>query len=175
MKKVMLASLIMLILVRSTLAQEPSLWLGGMEMRIGMRQTTVMDSLSKYYDLRQFTRPGSYLIYERKRNEDVEPKTIGQVAFDNGKLIYAVKEWYDAEVGSAMKLVDVLHAVLAQLEQRGERVATIETRTVREPKINMLEVKLVFGKRWITISTHDFKGARNVKVDETIRFAPFPK
>lgn len=175
MKKVILAALFMLTLVRWAVAQEPSLWLGGMEMRIGMRQTTVMDSLSKYYDLRQFTRPGSYLIYERKRNEDVDPKTIGQVAFDNGRLIYAVKEWYDAEVGSGIKLVDVLHAVLAQLEQRGETVATIATRTVREPNATVQEVKLVFGKRWITIYTHDFKGARNVKVDETIRFAPFPK
>lgn len=174
MKSLLLASLVTLATAGLAVAQEPSLFLGGMEMRLGMQQTIIMDHLSKYYDLRRFTSPNSYVIYERKRTEDDELKTIGQVAFDKGRLTFAVKEWYYA-VGSGFKLVDVLHGVLNQAEQRGETVATIETRTMREPNMTIQEIKLGFGKKWIIISAIDSKGSKNVRVDEIIRFAPFPK
>lgn len=68
-------------------------------------------------------------------------KSIGQVALDRGRLVYAVKEWYYAEGANGFKLVDTLQAVLTQAEQRGETVATIETRTSREPNLTIQEIK----------------------------------
>jgi hypothetical protein len=141
----------------------------------------VINDLSKYYDLKEnFLFPNQYLIVEKKLTAQDQIKIIGQVAFDNGKLTYAVKHWYTGDVGAADKLVDALHSVLMQMEQRGEFVATIETRTFREPDTTMQEIKLTFGKRGIIISTTEdkgskFKGSKNVSILETISYAPFPK
>lgn len=175
MKKLLLAFAFLLCITHLAIAQEPSLRLGGLEMRIGMAQTKVMDYLLKYYEVKQFSRTDSYLIYERKLNQNDEYKSVGQAAFDKGKLTYAVKDWYSADVGTGYKLVDVLHAVLTQLEQNGETVATIETGVIREPDATVQNIKLSFGKKWVTITMSDYKGSKNVQVTETIRFAPFPK
>ena len=175
MKRALFIFLAILSTTHFAMAQEASLLLAGMEMRIGMPQATVINHLSEYYDLKEFNRPDAYLIFEKKLSAQDQIRIIGQVAFDKGKLTYAVKEWFSEEVGAAYKLVDALHSVLTQMEQRGEFVATIETRTLREPDTTIQEIKLAFGKRWITIYTSEIKGSKNVGISETIRYAPFPK
>lgn len=144
-------------------------------MRIGTPQTTVVDYLLKYYDLKQSGGPNAYLIFERKLNQNDEYKMVGQVTFTKGKLTYAVKDWYSADMGTGYKLVDALHAVLTQMEKNGETVAKIETSVIREPDVTVQNIILGFGKKWVTISMSDYKGSKNVQVTETIRFAPFPK
>jgi hypothetical protein len=180
MKRALFIFLTILSITHFAMAQEPSLWLGLVEMRIGMPQATVINHLSKFYDLKELISPDQYLVLEKKLTAQDQITIIGQVAFDNGKLTYAVKHWYGGEVGAADKLVDALHSVLTQMEQRGEFVATIETRTLREPDTTMQEIKLAFGKRQIIISTTElkglkFKGSKQVAILETISYAPFPK
>lgn len=158
------------------LAQEPSLWLGGMQMQIGMSQKKVMSHLSKYYDLNEVFTPNSYIILEKKSNDKGDNKIIGQVTFDNGKLTYAVKNWqeaYSADIGAADRLFDALHAILRQMEEKGEVLATISTKTIREPDTVIKMIKISFGKRWITISSNEHKGSKSVQISETIRYAPF--
>lgn len=175
MKKLFIASVFVLGVVPLAVAQEPSLVLGGVELRIGMPQATVIAQLSKLYDLKQ-SEPNEYRIYEKRRDKkDEDQNSIGQVAFDKGKLVYAVRDWYREDKGTGYEVVDVLNTILTQMQQTGERIASIETGAYQPPDMIVRQIEIGFGKRWITISTVDHKGTKIVQITEAIRFAPFPK
>jgi len=174
-KKVLLAVTFALFLISPAVAQEPSLTIGGFEMHIGSPQTAVMVFMRKNYDVQQFTSPDSFLIFEHRQNPNGDWKSVGQVSFRNGKLIAAEKDWYRSYVGPGYKIVDALHAVLAQLERDGYTEATIHTDVVREPNTNIQSIRISFGKKWVDILLGENNGGKEVSVTESIRFAPLPK
>jgi len=174
-RKLFLAFAFVLCMAHHSTAEEPSLRLGALEMRIGSPQTDVMSYLTKNYELKQMDRPDAYLIFEQRVNKADEYKSVGQVVFEKGKLVYAVKNWFTEATGNAYNLVDALYTVLAQLARNGQDIATIELGYIREPGATVQNIKLSFGKKWIDISMSDYKGSKGVLVAETIRFAPFPK
>jgi hypothetical protein len=158
----------LLCMVQLTSAQEPSLRLGALEMHLGSSQTDVMPYLTKNYDLKQMDSPDAYLIFQQRLNKTDEFKSVGQVAFEKGKLIYAVKNWYTESTGGSYNLVDALYTVLAQLARNGQNMATIELGYIREPGETVQEIKLRFGKKWIDITASDFRGSKGALVTETI-------
>ena len=173
MKRLLLSVIIILAISHIASAQEPSLFVAGMEMKIGMSQTTILNHLKKNYELREINDSKSLFIYERGRSSNEVGNQVGQVDFDKGKLALAAKVWYHEFAGTADKLVDIIHIVLGQMEQRGETEVTIKTRTKREPNFLTQQVDISLGKKRVTIAMIDNKGSKTVLVYEIIRLAPF--
>lgn len=150
-------------------AQEPTLRLGALEMRLGASQTEVMPYLTKNYELKQLDGPDAYLIFEQRLTNTDQYTSLGQVAFEEGKLIYAVKNWYTASAGGSYELVDGLYAVLALLARNDQNVAVVELGYIKEPGNNVQSIKLKFGaKKWINITASEFRGSKGAFVAETI-------
>ena len=166
--KLFLTVAFLLCAVSLTSAQEPTLRLGALEMRLGSLQTDVMPYLTKNYQLEPLDHPDAYLILEQRLTKTAEYKSVGQVAFEKGKLVYAVKTWYTESSAGTYNLVDALYTVLAQLARNGQNVATVELGYIKEPGANVQEIKLKFGKKWIDITASDVQGSKGAVVSETI-------
>lgn len=168
-----LPALLVLLMVHSAKAQEPSLSIGPVRLQIGMPQSATIDSLSRYYTLTEY-KPNAYNIAEKERSTITGYMIlVGQAVFEKGKLIYASKDWFTSEVLHAYSFAEALHAVVSQMEQRGETMATVKTRAVREPNVTIQEVIIRFGKRQISITASDYKSSKNVSITESIRSTPF--
>ena len=166
--KLFLTIAFLLCVVSLTSAQEPTLRLGALEMRLGSSQTDVLPYLTKNYELDPLDKPDAYLIIEQRPTKTAPYRPVSQVAFEKGKLVYAVKTWYTESSGGSYNLVDALYTVLAQLVQNGQNVATIELGYIKEPAANVQEIKLKFGKKWIDITSSDVQGSKGAVVSETI-------
>lgn len=175
MKRNFFVFVFLLCLTQVAAAQEqPSLLLGGMEMRLGMPEPIVINHLSKSYDLSELSKK-SYIIYDRRRDSEGNYKIIGQVGFDKGKLSFAAKEWFDDARKSAYEFVDILNNILVQMEQRGEILVKVETRNVREPDYMNKLIMLTYGKRQIFISMGEFRSSKSVKISERINSNPLSR
>ena len=174
MRKTLFALMFVLIIGHIAKAQEPSIWLAGMEMRLGMPQDVVMKRILENYDLEPFGNvKDNYLIVERQR-KDVGDKNPGNIAFAQGRLVFAAKEWYIYNAGSDRQLFDALYAVLSEMERKGETVASIQTTTSKEPGETLESILLTSSKRTVRIHAAEIRGSKGVQVTETIR-APRPQ
>ena len=171
LKRLPLILLFLICLVATTPCQEPSLFLAEMDMRLGMAQTTVVNQLLKKYELRTFNRPDAYLILTRGDQFEV----IGTVAFSNGKLSYASKDWYSTKVGDGYKLADTLFAILSKFQESGEIVSKITTNIVREPNTSIQSIIIRYGKREVSVLISEINESKSVTVSESIRLVPLTR
>lgn len=166
---------IVLCMTTGVRAEEPSLSIGPVILQIGMSQDDAMDNLLKYYTLKPLIGSGQYTISRRELSSTGRYIFLGSASFENGELIYATKNWIVSEGISAYGFSEALHTALKTMEERGETVVSMRTKTTHEPGLKINASYLQFGKRQIMIlSSEEAAGGKSVQIYESIRFAPFP-
>lgn len=148
-----LAPLLVLLFVSTTVrAQEPSVWLAGMEMRIGMPRQAVIDKLADaHLRLLKFSeKDDSWVIAG-------DSSVSGLIAFKNGRLDSATKEWASVRSNEAVA--------------RGENLANIATTLKRQPGLTIQTSEITFKRRTVSIEVIDAGGetGKQITVKETIR------
>jgi len=166
--KVTLAFCLSLVFALTVKAQEQSLWLAGMDMRLGMSQETIMKRVLKTCELSPLgDSKDSYMVLERRRGNDRQG-ILGGVIFKQGKLIYASKEWYDNNEGADYKLADALYSVMTEMEKRGETLLNMQIDNRRGPSFTEASITLNFSKRRVKILLFEYKGSKSVQVTEEL-------
>lgn len=149
--------------------QQPSLWLAGVEMRLGMTQDEVMRRIPSQFVVELLPgSSGSYGIRSRERNSNGLYEFYGSIGFYNGKLTAANKDWYVNSERSDYSLADAIYFVMADVEKRGEALLAMKTTSQRQVEFTSDEVILFFTKRRVTISATEYKGSKSVQVSEEI-------
>ncbi len=89
MKSLILIAVLFFASVSVALAEESSLWVGGMNVKIGMPQSEVLRQLQKDYNVSEPNdRGGMWPILDRKTNE-----LKGAVTFKAGKVSWVSRSW----------------------------------------------------------------------------------
>jgi hypothetical protein len=158
----------------STQAQETSMWIADMEVRLGMPELEVTKKLLQHYNLTRLGDNGGYLITSKQRNSSNEYDSYGVVSFTNNKLSFASKNWHPDTPSSDASLADAIFSVVSEVENRGERVINMRTNTQRGPEFKIEEVIITFAQRQVTVSKTEYKGSVGVQVSESIRLNPRP-
>ena len=144
MKRIILTLIIVSTMIYSAFPGEgrseekDTLWLAGIDMKIGMPQIEVMNNLGEHYDLKKlgddhwgiFNKPGSPL------------KLYGEIEFKNGELIRVEKAWGDFYKPDSLELGQTLFSIL---ETYKGNLALIDTKTTtKDPDFRGKAFHLVF-------------------------------
>ncbi|HKH49415.1 MAG TPA: hypothetical protein VKM72_32500, partial [Thermoanaerobaculia bacterium] len=117
----------------SNLSDEAVVFLGGIEMRLGMPKAAILGALEDKY---QLTNAGedSWFIMEKG---DPPSKVIGGIAFKEGRLSWISRDWSNFEKATALDFARDFFSLLANLSEEGKSVALIHTSTVRQPGLTL--------------------------------------
>ncbi len=153
-------------------SKNDTLYLAGIEMKLGMPQSVVMGELLKRYDVKRLGDLDFYSISERENSNQSFQQYIGNVEFKNGSLKSATKEWYSEGTGKGYDLAVALHSVLEQMERRQVMIEEIQTSTITEPDKSIRQIWLTFdaGRRIVNIFCFDDpkKSYKQVTISESI-------
>lgn len=145
---VLLLSLAVTLVGRALYAQQADLFLAGTTVRLGMPKATVLGALEGKYNLTQ-TDENSWFIMEKG---GPPYKHIGGLAFKDGKLSWASKDWGSFGERGTLDFANDLFSLLSNLGQEGEAVALIKTSTpVRQPGTTLKQIQLIFPNKKITL------------------------
>lgn len=152
---------------RSCFAQDQSISISGVTLKIGMSQSAVVEKLMEFAKVEKVQNASRYWI--RERNGDTQ-RVIGNVLFENGRLVVAEKDWYNGYDAKGYETAELLTVILARMEQRGLSVASVSTKIAREPSRTMSRIELRFaGNIRISIYvTQESGGEKSLQITEWI-------
>lgn len=159
--------LLLLVVSPPSFAQEGSLWLAGISMRLGMSKTEVVSNLEKYgYNLTRLSND-SWIIQKKSPFSGIF-ESVGTVSFKDGKLIQASKDWGTFKGTEAKALGMALFSVLNNIKKEEENLSILTTRTSRQPKTIVHQVNMVFGKKKITLFVSEGEHGAQVEIIEIL-------
>jgi len=154
-RTLLIIALVLLTVTGETQGQgsRDSINLGGTELRVGMPEGTVMQSLAVDYDVHQTTlQTGvSLLTVTEKGKPQILIATVG---FRNGKLEAANKLWTVTEPNTEAAYANAIYGAVSSFEREGRTQCTIQSAQGQEPTMSM-EFKTVFivcGQKFLTLS-----------------------
>jgi len=149
MKPSAFALIFLLLLINSPFAQaQDSLFIGGATLRLGMTRDTVSSLLRTTYDLRRIEGSGDGWMIVRRAAPSDSP---GSLTFETDRLIGISKDWGNFRGPEAVRLGEVLHAVISGTARGDVSVAVVETKSRREPQIAVRQVNLIFGEKTLSL------------------------
>lgn len=148
-------------------ADELSLFIGGIEMRLGMPKEPLFTQLSHRYTLTQ-TPSGTYFIHEKRGNTyDI----LGGVAFQNGKVSWLSRDWGDFYGENAVDFGKELHSALQSLQEAsGQPIALYLSETKNAPGLRTTSIEFLSGKRRLILTISESnKFGKQVSLQEIIK------
>lgn len=158
----------------STLAQQhkdDSLFLAGMDLKLGMFRDSVIKGIKGQYSLRLNTDdPNSYWVME-KSFVSGEFSMVGSIKFIGNRLTFASKTWTE----KCKDIVEALHAILSKSRASDEGYVWLRTERLREPDASSIGITIAIGKRRISVSSSVLKDVGQlISVSEAIGAKDIP-
>jgi hypothetical protein len=127
-----------------------TIWL-GIELRLGLSRQVVMSQLAESYKLVRIGTEGDNWLVQSKNAPLV---SYGQVSFENGKLILAIRDWTNGDEDS-FAFAQSLHGALEQFGKENRHVCYVRTNTSRTPTTETGSITLSCGAKQLVIQTID--------------------
>jgi hypothetical protein len=127
-----------------------TIWVGNMELQLGVSKQLVMSRLAEGYKLAKVGTEGDSWLVESKN----APVIYGQVGFKNDKLDFASRDWTNGDEDS-FTLVQDLYGALDQFGNEDRHTCYVDTRTSRTPTVESRSITLFCGAKRLVISTSD--------------------
>jgi hypothetical protein len=144
--------------------QVPSLFVAGVELRLGMPRATVLSKLEG----KTLTKTGTdgWIITEKKGSEFLP---VGGIGFKDDKLTWLSRDWgnFDSR-DSAIDLSLELFRVFSYLDAKGERIIHISTSTFPTPGMTFKSIEVQSTERKVTIGIVEGKETGSVGIQEII-------
>ena len=145
-------------------AEEPSLWVGGMSVKLGMPQSEVLRQLQKNYKVSEPNdRGGMWPILDRKTNE-----LKGAVTFKAGKVSWVTRDWGSFEGQGLKDFTQALFSVIANLNEEGQHLASVTTSTQRSPQVVLDTVTLRFSTKALILHLGRSEKVVDASIQETL-------
>jgi len=179
MKKGLLALLISIIFNSTSFSQtqgfDPltgnSLFLAGVELRVGMPKEPILAKVSKYYELIHVPsestskKEEAYILTDKNSNH---PETMGAILFINDKLFNASKNWKSVYGKDAYDLLTSLFHLFSQLKKEGLDKPIIQLSEDYDPQLKVKHVDFIFGVKKVEIIIYDRNDSYQVTIQERI-------
>src|SRR6266700_8435396 len=146
------AMLFGIVAVALSAAETEKITIGLLDVRLGMTKTEVRSRVSEAYppDLEFLWTNELVPIYDK-----FSKKLVGTLNFTNGKLTSVERPWQNASGEEAISIGKSIYALVSQLNESGQSMATVRTRTVRQPELTSEIVEISFGSKVIQIGISD--------------------
>ncbi|MCH8010675.1 MAG: hypothetical protein IIA61_01800 [Candidatus Marinimicrobia bacterium] len=146
------------------IAQESFVWVAGMEMKIGMKKNEILSKIKNNYRVSKFAPGDAWLIYQK---DDKANEAIGQVAFQNDKLVWASSYWGSFS-GEATEFSKALYGLFTNLLNSGQRIIKISTESKQSPGISVSSIEFKFQDKVVSIDIWQGKKTKNeVSIQES--------
>lgn len=151
--------------------KDDTLFLAGMDLKLGMFKDTVVQGIKGQYSLRVDTNdPDSYWVMER-RLVGGEFNIVGSIKFAGNRLTFASKTWTE----ECKDIVEALHAILSKSRASDVGYVWLRTQLLREPDASAFRITIAVGKRRITVSSAVVKDVGQlISVSEAIGAKDIP-
>ena len=146
MKSPILIAVLFFAFVRVALAEEPSLSVGGMSVKLGMPQSEVLTQMQKYYQVSELS-DGTWAIQDRRTN-----KTRGLITFKDGKVYSASRVWGHFSGQALRDFTQILFSAVANLNEEGQNLAFVQTTTDRSPQVILDTITLRFSTKELILT-----------------------
>jgi hypothetical protein len=171
MKTVTLALISFLVLCQTAVlaADADSIWVGNMQIGIGMEKSKVLSTLGEGYDVSKDNIKSedptweNWSIYkksERRKPEDL----VGMLAFQRSKVAWIGKPWGSFGGNEVAAFGKAFAGVVSGLIEKGKATATVRVRQFREPGVSMETIYLFFGSHDIALTFTD----QGVQIQENL-------
>lgn len=137
-----------------------SLWIGNMNISIGMEKNKVINILSENYEVIQHkmktedsTRE-DWSIYKKTKKRKSED-LIGMLAFQKGKVALIEKSWGGFGGNEVASFGQEFVKLLSKLSKEEKNNITIQINETKEPGISLKLINLSSGKHGIIIIVSD--------------------
>ena len=163
--RISILSMLILLIVPMAIAED-KLFVGGMNLELGMPKDYVLDALKVNYNLREESEDSWYLM-----TKDGPPYDIhGVVGFKNNQLNSITKDWGSFNEDSAVKFAEEFYSVLSKMQYYSQCPIILNINVpVNEPGLKVNEISCISGNREIKILMLNGRvQGKGVSMQETI-------
>jgi hypothetical protein len=156
-----------ILLPQFSFASEPTLFLAGVEMKLGMPEVSLIANLQENYKLTKVGEDG-WVIFEK---QGPPYKTVGNIGFTKGKLSWISKDWGSYHSDEALDFAKELFSLLSSLADNHPTPALVHPKVkVRRPGLVMSEIELLYPDKTISISIVESKEDGNsISISEVLK------
>jgi len=162
------ATTIILLFAGSTSADDATLFVAGMEIRLGMAKEEVFSRLGSGYS---FSEAGKNWYYI-KETMGSKTRLIGGINLQDNKVSSISKWWGTFYAKDALDCAIELHSALRNFQEvSGNQVIVHASETRSTPGLRISEIEFLSGSRKLTVSILEgdkSSGQRQVSIQETL-------
>jgi hypothetical protein len=148
-KLLLVAATAVLLFLHPAAADEFSLLVAGIEMRLGMPKEPLLTQLRSQYKLTQIGGKDSYFIMEKRGDEY---RIVSGVSFQDNKVSLLSRNWGTFYGKSAVGLANELHSAIENLQEAIRQPIVIYLpKTQGVPGQRFTEIKFLSGMRMLTL------------------------
>jgi hypothetical protein len=160
--------LIVLLLICPIAKGQPlreTIWLGDVELGLGMPRDVVVAKLAESYQLNK-TEADSFWVVSK----DGPPHTVvGNVGFKNGKLSAVLKYWGPEDQQKGLEFANSLYAAIASLSKNAQESCSVNVGETNEPQVERKSAFITCGQRYIRMDiVHNKKGGDSAGITEVL-------
>jgi hypothetical protein len=150
-------------------AQEETINLGSISLKLGMSEYQVKTELEKTYNFTCEVREFTDCYFYSKSGPTVVKASI---VFKNGMLVSARKLWNEGYEGSnPLPFVKTLFSLFKNFIEQGNEVAIISTEEAREPGTTVQNIYFQFGNKKIEITVFEGFKVKGKTVSPAVNLA----
>lgn len=170
MMKSLVSFFVLAVLFTATVfAQDVSLFIAGVGIKLGMPKSAIVGRFQKPYDL-QLTDRGSDFYIIREQDAAGIYHIVGMLWFKENRLVRASKTWLNEDSNlRSSEFIDVLYGILEQMKRRGETGPVITVSASKEPGYKSQDIYLRYTNRTIEITAIDStRAGKLIQITEEI-------
>jgi hypothetical protein len=169
LRLLLIAATAVLLFLHPAAADEPSLFVAGIEMRIGMPREPLLTRLRSQCKLTQASED-SYAIFEKRGDEY---RLVGGVVFQDNKVYELSRDWGAFYGKNAIELANELHSALENLQEASGRPTFLIylPKTKNVPGLRFTDILFLSGRRKLTLTIiegDESKGGQQISLQETL-------
>lgn len=152
-------------------ASEPeTIYLGSIELSLGMKQDYVMARLSENFSLQELkSGTGSTSSTWMVTTKGAPPFTVlGMVSFSGEKLNSVVRDWSPEDQQKGFELGRSLYRLISQFVKEGKAVCFLTAGESGSPQYERKDASLICGKKTIRLGLLEGKEGRFTNLDEKL-------
>ena len=149
----------------NSFAERDSIWVGGMEVKIGMPKTTVLSKIVNNYQITKDELSDTWRILPKEGGN-----MVGAIDFRDEKVSSVTKFWGSFSKNEGFEFATNFFNLLSNLKTEGANITSFETFSSKEPKSSLLVIHFFCGAKEVQLYIgEDEKYGRYMQINESLR------
>ena len=166
-------AVIIFFLPYNSLAEEDSIQLGGLELKLGMARTLILSELSKQHKINTEKRGSEEICsiagYDIGKDGEKVYRHMGTIVFLEENGHWVSKSWGTFDNKEANKFVTNFYNLLSNLKSEGKRIAVFNTSSNKQPDYSIESIDFIFGNRAVNILIVESPtSGKTISINETL-------